>query len=249
MQSLLRAPGLLPVLLIAAMLPAPVRAQGHNAACTATVRAIYDRAIAGFGSGSICRTRYTMVNETMLHGRLVARRTAYETLADGHRMQTTGGEMDVYSDETTTVSVIPGRRELVIAEPGNPFASDRATLMTAIRDTIMAGATSVECVAVKNDPHGADHRATFQLGSRVRELLQLGTMAVLYNERRQTLARITLEFLPGSATRRVELTYESIEPNYRITAFDAPLLRTFFDANGHLLPRYAGYRIRDLRRR
>jgi len=232
--------------LLAALLPAVAHAQARDAACAATVRAIYDRTTAG-PAGGICRTRYTVVTETMVHGRGVTRKAAYETLANGRRMQTTGGEVEVYSDEAVAVSVIPGRRELVIAEPGNPFASDRTALMAAIRDTIMAGSASVQCAGVKSDPLGADHRATFQLGARVRALLQLGTMTVLYSERRQALVRITLDFLPGNATRRIELTYDAIEPNYHTAAFDAPLLRTFFDAGGHLLPRYAGYRVHDLR--
>lgn len=216
--------------------------------CLQMVRSAY-RHVSEIGNDEgVTQVRYSISTTASVMGKIATTKADIELLVAKNKLQMTGGPMEVWQDEHVKITLIPNRNLIYVGDTDpRRFKQAQSPLVLALQDSLLGLSQVVQCVEKKGDNGRILKQVSLRFPEKLQTQTRLSDMNITIDPTQQMIRQVRMQYLPESQIKEMEMTIHSIETDFQNNAFHQTVLQQFLDKQGNLLPKYADYKIIDVR--
>lgn len=159
-------------------------------------------------------------------------------------------EVEVYQDNSTTVSILPSRKMIYISDfTGKEKKEAQLKQLSFIQDTLFSLSKVTFCERVKTEDQKEYKKLTLKLSAEGRKLFKVETMDFYVDEKKEQLKEVYVKYASGHTMKEMTVKFNEMKIVAHAEKLEGNLLSQVIDGNGNPKVAYKDYKITDNRSR
>lgn len=173
--------------------------------------------------------------------------TAAELYSNRKKSWFISKEVEVYQDQSVTVSILPSRKIIFISDFTGKERKEMALQQFSLLQDTVFQLCNVSFCGKPEEAGKSDKQITLQLSEPGKKKLNVEEMDFYADEKKEQLNEVHIKYSSGHPIQAMIIKFNKMESSTYLEKLDGTLLTEIMDKNGNIKEKYKNYSITDNR--
>jgi hypothetical protein len=157
-------------------------------------------------------------------------------------------QMEVYQDKQYSFMVLPTKKAIYWGDSQLGTVNKNQNQEMSVLQEKIFEMCKVKSSAVSSAEGKYNKEIFLEPSDEFRKKIPVASVKFLINTKTKSIYKTIINYLPGNNIASIEITYTTVDYNYKSPVFIGSVKSKFFNSNGALLSSYKGYEVTDIRK-